>query len=151
MPHVALVTGANRGIGLETARQLIAGGLRVVLAGRDLPATERARKSLGADASNAMSVRLDVTDEASIAAAAGAIAERWGSVDVLVNNAAVLLDEDSGVLASPAQHFRDTLETNLLGSIEVCRVFVPAMARLATLPASGPTGGFFRDRRSIPW
>ena len=232
MTRVALVTGANRGLGLETARQLLARGLRVVMAGRDQAAVERARSGLGDRSSNAMSVRLDVTDAASIAAAARAIGERWGGVDVLVNNAAVLLDEDSDVLAIPAEHFRDTLDTNLLGVIEVCRVFVPGMAErrygrvvnvssgagqlstmstyapaysiskaalnaftcilaatyrgrgvlanavdpgwvrtdmggpsaprsveegadtivwLATLPARGPTGGFFRDRRSIAW
>ena len=128
MPRVALVTGANRGLGLETARQLLARGLRVVMAGRDQAAVERARSGLGDRSSSSMSVRLDVTDAASIAAAAHAIGERWGGVDVLVNNAAVLLDEDSDVLAIPAEHFRDTLDTNLLGVIEVCRVFVPGMA-----------------------
>ena len=129
MPRVALVTGANRGLGLETARQLLARGLRVVMAGRDQAAVERARIGLGDGSSNAMSIRLDVTDAASIAAAARAIGERWGGVEVLVNNAAVLLDEDSDVLTIPSEHFRATLDTNLLGVVEVCRVFVPEMAK----------------------
>ena len=128
MTRTALVTGANRGLGLKTARQLLARGLRVVMAGRDQAAMERARIGLGHESSNAMSVRLDVTDEASITAAARAIGERWGAVDVLVNNAAVLLDEDSDVLAISAEHLRDTLDTNLLGVVEACRVFVPGMA-----------------------
>ena len=126
--RVALVTGANRGIGLETARQLLARGLRVVLAGRDARAVEEARRTLAGDGANAMTVRLDVTDASSTEAAAKTIAKRWGGVDVLVNNAAVLLDEDSGVLTIPTDHFRETLETNLLGVIETCRVFVPPMA-----------------------
>jgi NAD(P)-dependent dehydrogenase (short-subunit alcohol dehydrogenase family) len=232
MPRVALVTGANRGLGLETARQLLDLGLRVVLAGRDQRAAERARDRIGGASSSVMAVRLDVTDTASIAAAARAIAKSWGVVDVLVNNAAVLLDEDAGVLSIAAEHFEETLRTNLLGAIEVCRIFVPAMAErgygrvvnvssgagqlstmstyapaysisksalnaftrilaatygargvlanavdpgwvrtdmggpsaprsveegadtivwLATLPAGGPTGGFFRDRRPIEW
>jgi NAD(P)-dependent dehydrogenase (short-subunit alcohol dehydrogenase family) len=126
--RIALVTGANRGLGLETARQLLDRGLRVAMAGRDPAATERARRGLGDDLRNAMAVRLDVTDGASIEAARRAIAERWGAVDVLVNNAAVLLDEDAGVLTIPAEDFRSTLDANLLGAIEVCRVFVPGMA-----------------------
>ena len=126
--RVALVTGANRGIGLETARQLLARGLRVALAGRDARAVEEARRTLAGDGTNAMAVRLDVTAAASISAAAEAVTKRWGGVDVLVNNAAVLLDEDSGVLSIPADHFRKTLETNLVGVIETCRVFVPPMA-----------------------
>jgi NAD(P)-dependent dehydrogenase (short-subunit alcohol dehydrogenase family) len=128
MPRVALVTGANRGIGLQTARQLLDGGLRVVVAGRDQRAAERARDEIGGASSSAMAVRLDVADATSIAAAARAIAESWGAVDVLVNNAAVLLDEDARVLSIPAEHFEATLRTNLLGAIAVCRIFVPAMA-----------------------
>ena len=101
--RVALVTGANRGLGLETARQLLARGLRVVLAGRDPRAMEEARRSLAGDGANAMAVRLDVTDAASIAAAARSVGERWGGVDVLVNNAAILLEEDAGVLSIPGR------------------------------------------------
>jgi NAD(P)-dependent dehydrogenase (short-subunit alcohol dehydrogenase family) len=128
MERVALVTGANRGLGLESSRQLLARGLRVALAGRDLAAAERARRELAAGSSDALAVRLDVTDRASIEAARRTISEQWGAVDVLINNAAVLLDEDADVLAIPAEHFRRTLDTNLLGVIEVCRVFVPSMA-----------------------
>jgi NAD(P)-dependent dehydrogenase (short-subunit alcohol dehydrogenase family) len=126
--RVALVTGANRGLGLETSRQLLARGLRVALAGRDPAATERALRGLSAPSGEAMMVRLDVTDAASIEAARRAVAERWGAVDVLVNNAAVLLDEDADVLSIPADHYRRTLDANLAGAIEVCRVFVPPMA-----------------------
>ena len=64
--RVALVTGANRGSGFETSRQLLAKGLRVVLAGRDDQALERAVDELGADAERAMIVRTDVTDVTSI-------------------------------------------------------------------------------------
>jgi NAD(P)-dependent dehydrogenase (short-subunit alcohol dehydrogenase family) len=125
--RVALVTGANRGLGLETCRQLLAGGLRVVATGRDLAATERALRTLGGG-EDRVAVRLDVTDVASIEAARRHVEERLGPVDVLVNNAAVLLHEDEEVLAIPADGFVRTLETNLLGAIEVCRAFVPSMA-----------------------
>jgi NAD(P)-dependent dehydrogenase (short-subunit alcohol dehydrogenase family) len=126
--RLALVTGANRGLGLETARQLLAQGLRVVMSGRDQGALERARRSLGPTAGEATTVAMDVTDPASIAAAHRTILEKAGAVDILVNNAAVLLHEGDDVLSIPADGFRRTFETNLIGAIEACRVFVPAMA-----------------------
>ena len=128
-PRVALVTGANRGLGLETSRQLLAKGLTVVLAGRDDAALERARRALAPLEQRAMTVRMDVTDVETIVAAQRSVAERAGSVDVLVNNAAVLLFENDEVLAIPQEAYRDTFETNVFGVIEVCRVFAPGMAQ----------------------
>jgi NAD(P)-dependent dehydrogenase (short-subunit alcohol dehydrogenase family) len=127
--RVALVTGANRGLGLETSRQLIDRGLRVVMTGRDLEATDRARRALGEIAGRAIAVRLDVTETASIEAARRTIAERVGGVDVLVNNAAVLLHESSDLLSIPSEAFRGTFDANVFGVVEVCRAFVPDMAR----------------------
>jgi NAD(P)-dependent dehydrogenase (short-subunit alcohol dehydrogenase family) len=128
-PRVALVTGANRGLGLETSRQLLAKGLTVVLAGRDDAALERARRALAPLEQRAMTVRMDVTDVETIVAAQRSVAERAGSVDVLVNNAAVLLFENDEVLAIPQEAYRDSFETNVFGVIEVCRVFAPGMAQ----------------------
>jgi NAD(P)-dependent dehydrogenase (short-subunit alcohol dehydrogenase family) len=71
---------------------------------------------------------MDVTDLASIQAAERAISERFGGVDVLVNNAAVLLAESREVLSIPLSDYRRTFEANLFGAIEVCRAFVPGMA-----------------------
>jgi NAD(P)-dependent dehydrogenase (short-subunit alcohol dehydrogenase family) len=128
-PRVALVTGANRGLGFETSRQLLAKGLTVILAGRDDAALERARRTLAEPArERAMTVRLDVTDTESIAAAQRTVSKTVGSVDVLVNNAAVLLFEEEDVLSIPEDAYRRTFETNLFGAVEVCRAFVPAMA-----------------------
>ena len=126
--RVALVTGANRGLGLETSRQLLERGLRVVMTGRDERAVQRARDSLGADENAALALTLDVTHPASIEAASRTIATRFGSVDVLVNNAAVLLFENSRVLSIPADGFRDTFDANVFGVVETCRVFAPGMA-----------------------
>jgi NAD(P)-dependent dehydrogenase (short-subunit alcohol dehydrogenase family) len=128
--RVALVTGANRGLGFETARQLLAKGLLVILAGRDAAALERARRSLPEpDQHRARTVQIDVTSAESITAAQRVVSEEIGSVDVLVNNAAVLLGENEDVLSIPAGEYRRTFETNLFGVIEVCRTFVPDMAR----------------------
>jgi NAD(P)-dependent dehydrogenase (short-subunit alcohol dehydrogenase family) len=125
---VALVTGANRGLGLETSRQLLAKGLNVVMTGRDEAALERVVRSLAPDETRAMTVRMDVTDTASIRRAQRAVAKRFGRVDVLVNNAAVLLFESEDVLSIPAEAYRRTFDTNVFGVAEACRVFVPAMA-----------------------
>ena len=127
--RVALITGANRGLGFETARQLVAKGLTVVLAGRDAAALDRARRTLGAeDQRRAIVSQLDVTRVETITAAQRAVTKQVGSVDVLINNAAVLLGESDGVLSISADDYRRTFETNLFGVIEVCRAFVPNMA-----------------------
>ena len=127
--RVALVTGANRGLGLETSRQLLAQGLKVVLSGRDEDALGRAASTLSSHGDRVMTVRLDVVDLGSIKAAQAAVERRLGRVDVLVNNAAVLIAEDDQVLSIPPDAYRRTFETNVFGAIEVCRVFAPAMAR----------------------
>ena len=128
-PRVALVTGANRGIGLETSRQLLEQGLHVVLAGRDRQAVARAAQSLDPGSQHALGVRLDVADAASIARAKAKVLERFGRVDIVVNNAAVLVHESDDVLSIPAAAYRETFETNVFGAIEVSRAFVPDMAR----------------------
>jgi NADP-dependent 3-hydroxy acid dehydrogenase YdfG len=128
--RLALVTGANRGLGFETARQLLANGLSVVLAGRDAAALNRARRTLSpSHQRRATAVQMDVTNVESVTAAQRTVTEQVGSVDVLVNNAAVLLGETDDVLSIAADDYRRTFETNLFGVIEVCRAFVPGMAR----------------------
>jgi NAD(P)-dependent dehydrogenase (short-subunit alcohol dehydrogenase family) len=100
--RVALVTGANRGLGFETTRQLLVRGMTVAMGGRDLAAVEHARRTLGEDGqARTLAVRMDVTNAESIAAAHRLVSERIGAVDVLVNNAAVLLFENDGVLSIP--------------------------------------------------
>ena len=126
--RTALVTGANRGMGLETAKQLLERGMRVVMTGRDLQPLEKARNGLGKTGRDAVPAVMDVADPASIAEAFASIRNQVGTVDVLVNNAAVLLHENDEPLAIPLEGYRQTLETNLLGVIETCRVFVPPMA-----------------------
>jgi NAD(P)-dependent dehydrogenase (short-subunit alcohol dehydrogenase family) len=126
--RVAVVTGANRGIGLETGRQLLERGLRVAFTGRDLEAVERALGKLEAARGTAIAVRMDVTDAATIREAHRTITKQLGPVDVVVNNAAILLFESADVLETPLDGFRETFETNCFGVIEVCREFVPPMA-----------------------
>jgi NAD(P)-dependent dehydrogenase (short-subunit alcohol dehydrogenase family) len=127
--RVALVTGANRGLGLETSRQLIEKGVLVALAGRDLASLDEAAGRLGVDEQSAMTVRMDVTDAASITRARREVFQRFGRVDILVNNAAVLVAENGDVLEITSDEYRQSFDTNVFGVIEVCRTFVPDMAR----------------------
>jgi NAD(P)-dependent dehydrogenase (short-subunit alcohol dehydrogenase family) len=202
------------------------------MTGRDANATDRARRRLGDVSRNAIAIRIDVSDRATIESARTEVLSQFGRVDVLVNNAAILLFESEDVLSIPTEAFRETFDVNLFGVIEMCRTFVPLMAQrgygrvvnvssgagqlsrmstyapaysmakvalnaftrilaatyreqgvlanavdpgwvrtrmggasatrsveqgadtivwLATLRKDGPTGGFFRDRESIPW
>jgi len=124
--RTALVTGGNRGIGLEVCRQLAAKGLHVILTARDRAKAEKAARGL--DAGDAISAAvLDVTDERSIRALAADLEARGRHVDVLVNNAAVLIGESRGVLSVPLDELRTTFDANVLGAVAVSQAFVPGM------------------------
>jgi NAD(P)-dependent dehydrogenase (short-subunit alcohol dehydrogenase family) len=116
-----LITGANKGLGLETARQLIAAGHEVWIAARDPDRGERA-----ADAVGARVVQLDVTDEASVAAAAHTV----GSLDVLVNNAGIS-GQRADAAQTTAEHMRSIYETNVFGPVRVLHAFLPLLERSA--------------------
>jgi NAD(P)-dependent dehydrogenase (short-subunit alcohol dehydrogenase family) len=128
--RIALVSGANRGIGLEISRQLARRGLKVVLTSRSAAKGRGAIKALAADRIEVDYQPLDVTSPVSIKALAGHVAERYGRIDVLVNNAGVMLDpRGSRVLDAKPKIFRDTLETNLLGPLQLTQALVPLMKK----------------------
>ena len=231
--RLAVVTGGNKGIGYEICLQLARKGLRVVLTSRDPEKGREARKKLEKEGLDVVQHQLDVTDQASVAAIARYIESEFGRVDVLVNNAGILIDSRStSVLREKEETFRITLETNFFGALRMCQALVPLMQKnhygrvvnlssglgqlddmgdgtpayrvsktalnalsrmvasavegdnilvnsmcpgwvrtdmggpgalrsveqgagtavwLAMLPHDGPTGGFFRDRKPIPW
>ena len=129
---IALVTGATRGIGTETVRQLAEAGVRVVLAGRDAGKAEAAAALLQAQGLPVESIALDVNDAASIDAAAKSIGERFGRLDILVNNAGVLIDDMSkGVSGQSLDTWRATFDTNLFGVIAVTQAFLPLLRKSA--------------------
>ena len=111
MARTALVTGANRGIGLEAVRQLRAAGLDVVATSRSAAGYEQ----------------MDVSDAASVEECAARLRAEGIVIDVLVNNAGVLLDEGEGALSISDELMRRTLEVNLFGPLRTTRTFVPAM------------------------
>jgi NAD(P)-dependent dehydrogenase (short-subunit alcohol dehydrogenase family) len=234
--RVALVSGGNRGIGIEIARQLARRGTMVVIGSRDVEKGQTAAQTIIDEGYPTEVVRLDITDGNSVAAAVEDIVRRHGRIDILVNNAAILIDGPGGFKSSlfelKADTARKTFETNVLGPLRLTQAVVPIMERngygrivnlssgagqlsdmrsgfpayrmsktalnaltritaselastnikvnavcpgwvrtdmggaeaerpveigaetpvwLATLPENGPTGGFFRDKRPIPW
>jgi NAD(P)-dependent dehydrogenase (short-subunit alcohol dehydrogenase family) len=227
--RTALVTGGNRGIGLEVCRQLGRLDYRVVLAARDPAAADQAARELRAAKLDVLPEVLDVTDDGAAGRLAERLAQAGERVDVLVNNAGVYPPGD--LLSTPPEVLRSTMDVNFFGAVWAAQAFVPAMlARgygrvvnvssgygqlseglsgpaayslskaalnaltirlasevhgdvkvnaacpgwvrtrmggsaadrsveegadtivwLATLPASGPSGGLFRDRTRVPW
>jgi NAD(P)-dependent dehydrogenase (short-subunit alcohol dehydrogenase family) len=233
--RVAVVTGANRGIGLEVCRQLAGMGLQVVLTSRDEQRGGEAVDLLACDGLRADYCRLDASDRASIGAAAEFVGRSYGRCDVLINNAGVFPDRTergTSILEAARDVLAEAMEINAFGPVFACQAFVPLMRRndygrivnvssgmgqlsemsgqwpgyrlsktalnaatriladelkgtnilvnsacpgwvrtdmggrdaerdvtqgaeglvwLATLPDGGPSGGFFRDGKAIPW
>ncbi|OIK27009.1 SDR family NAD(P)-dependent oxidoreductase [Streptomyces malaysiense] len=124
-----LITGANKGLGHETARRLIAAGHTVYVGARDVERGTAAAAGLGA-----RFVRLDVTDDASVAAAAAAV-EADGGLDVLVNNAGIEVRSPQGGIIGAAELtadvMREVFETNVFGLVRVTHAFLPLLERSA--------------------
>lgn len=125
-----LITGANRGLGLEAARQLIASGHTVFLASRDAESGRKAAERLGAHP-----VQLDVLDDDSVVAAAKTV-EAAGGLDVLINNAGIAPEwgDDNVVTGAEdltAELVRRTFETNVFGTVRVLQAFLPLLRRSA--------------------
>ena len=227
--RVALVSGGNRGIGLEIVRQLAGRGITVILGSRDEESGRAAAEGLSGDV---VVRQLDVTDEGSVARLASFVEDEFGRLDVLVNNAGISNDDGQRGVNADLDRVREALEANLFGAWRLCEMAIPLMQRhgygrivnvssgmgaledmgggspgyrvsktalnaltrilaselrgsgilvnsvcpgwvqtdmgspraprpveegadtpvwAATLPKGGPTGGFFRDRRPIPW
>jgi len=229
---IALVTGGNRGIGLEICRQLAQLNIKVILTSRDLAKGNQAQQRLAQEQLTVAVQALEVTDDQQIAQLNAFIQQHYGHLDILINNAGVFPDKITTALDSSVDHLRQAMETNLYGPFRLCQTFIPLMKQhnygrivnlssgmgqlsemngccpgyrtsktalnaltrlladelrgsnvlinalcpgwvrtemgseqatrdvtegadtaiwLATLPDGGPSGGFFRDRKPIPW
>jgi NAD(P)-dependent dehydrogenase (short-subunit alcohol dehydrogenase family) len=126
MTRVALVTGANRGIGRELTRQLALRGDAVVLTARDLGKAERAAAALPGR-EPVLARRLDVTDPASVEQVAADLNNRYGRLDVLVNNAAIHYDTWQRASTADLQVVREALEVNLLGAWQASPILLPLL------------------------
>ena len=148
---VALVTGANKGIGLQIAKDLAAHGFTVLVGSRSLENGETAAKSIGAVAH---ALQLDVTDRDSIAAAAERIGKEFGRLDVLVNNAGIShagkpgiefpeIMKSNSLTTAPIDDVRTVWETNVFGVIAVTQAMLPLLreAPAGRIVNMGSTGG----------
>ena len=125
----ALITGANKGIGFEVARQLGARGFHVFLTARDAHRGKAAAASLAQAGAEVTFLALDVDNPRSVKSMAAALARKTDHLDVLVNNAAILENSDLSVLAVAAGEFERTWRTNTLGPLLVTQALVPLLRK----------------------
>jgi NAD(P)-dependent dehydrogenase (short-subunit alcohol dehydrogenase family) len=125
----ALVTGANKGIGYEVARQLVAKGFHVFVGARNTKAGRKAAQEIAKKCGKATFLEIDVADNDSVTAAGREFSNVADRLDVLVNNAGVIVDGDEAILEISDDLFRKTLETNTLGPLRVTRAFAPLLRK----------------------
>jgi NAD(P)-dependent dehydrogenase (short-subunit alcohol dehydrogenase family) len=129
---IALVTGANRGIGLETARQLGQKGVTVIVAARSLKSAEETAAKLKAEGLDAFPLKLDVTNAQDREAAARTVSDKFGKLDILINNAGVGAQNgmfDLNVSQTTEEELQTVFGTNLFATIAVTRSFLPLLKK----------------------
>ena len=132
MSKIALITGANRGLGLEAARQLGDIGFTVIVGARDATKGETAAAKLRSSGFDAHAVQLDVADEQSVKDAAREVNEKFGHLDALINNAGITQDsaQDRNTPSTLAPDaLRSTFETNFFGAFSVLQHFIPLLLK----------------------
>jgi NAD(P)-dependent dehydrogenase (short-subunit alcohol dehydrogenase family) len=128
MNKIALITGANKGIGLETARQLGRKKITVLVGARDPGKGKKAVEELKKEGIDARTVEIDVAKAESIQRAAAEVEKEFGRLDILVNNAGMMADDMSkGTSGQPLEVWRRTFETNLFGLIATTNAFLPLL------------------------
>jgi NAD(P)-dependent dehydrogenase (short-subunit alcohol dehydrogenase family) len=128
MKRVAVVTGANRGLGLETSRQLAKKDYEVILTARDLSKAQKAATTLAKEGLEVRSFELDVTSPASIEKLYSYISKDLKRIDVLVNNAGILPDKgQSATMTAKIDTLREAMETNVYGPFQLIQKFLPMM------------------------
>jgi NAD(P)-dependent dehydrogenase (short-subunit alcohol dehydrogenase family) len=125
----ALVTGANKGIGYEVARRLAGNGFQVSIGARNRDAGRKAADEIAKKSGKATFLEIDVADNSSVTGAAREFAKTADHLDVLVNNAGIIVDGDNAILETSDELLRKTLETNTLGALRVTRAFADLLAK----------------------
>ncbi|MEU8300364.1 SDR family NAD(P)-dependent oxidoreductase [Micromonospora sp. NPDC048909] len=145
---IALVTGANKGVGRHITRQLAQAGVSVLASSRDTPRGQRTVDELRAEGLDVQLLQLDVTDAASVAAAAAQVT----ALDILVNNAGISSGYDTPSRTSP-EDLRRTYETNVFGVVAVTNAFLPVLLRSPSpriVNVSSEVGSLTLMRNRIP-
>ena len=124
---IALVTGANRGIGLEICRQLLAKNYQVILTSRNIEKGQMAIKSLGGISDSLYYHQLDINNEESVSAIKLYVSENFGRLDILINNAAINFDAWHTAINADLDQAHQTIEANLFGTWRMCQAFIPMM------------------------
>ncbi len=129
---VALITGANKGIGLETARQLGQLGITVLVGARDLAKGQKAADQLRSDGIDARPIQLDVVNQSHIDAAVTGIESDFGKLDILVNNAGVMVEDGFGpndVTTVTVDQLRQTFDTNVFAVVGITQALLPLLRK----------------------
>jgi NAD(P)-dependent dehydrogenase (short-subunit alcohol dehydrogenase family) len=161
---IALITGANKGIGYATARQLGERGMTVLVGARDTERGREAERTLRDGGADARFVPLDVTDEESVAKAAAWVRAEYGHLDVLVNNAGIVRADGSALPSETTlPTLREVYETNVFGVVAVTNAFLPLLrhapaARIVNVSSevgsittmTNPAGAYFA-LTSVPY
>jgi NAD(P)-dependent dehydrogenase (short-subunit alcohol dehydrogenase family) len=126
--RIALVTGANKGIGYEIARQLGEKGYHVLVGARKADAGKQAAAALQQEGASAEFIKIDVSDRTSIEDAARTVGAKFDHLDALVNNAAIMEDQKN-ITEAPDDVFLRTLTTNSLGPLRVTQAFLPLLTK----------------------
>ncbi|GAJ82180.1 putative oxidoreductase [Nocardia brasiliensis NBRC 14402] len=152
---VALVTGVGRaqGLGIAVARELAVRGHQVIVTGRDLSRTEPLAERLAAEGLSVCATQLDVTDPVGIAKSVEFVRDRFGTLDVLINNAAGGFDIDQSLLTTDMARARDAIEVNFFGPWHTCAAFAPLLresghGRIVNVSSAA---GSFADGLSDSW
>ena len=131
MKRIALVTGANKGIGFEVALGLAKSGHHVLIGSRDVERGSFAAKKIRAAGASASAISIDVTDRKSVIASFNKVSADYGRLDALINNAGILLDELTLPSQLSEEDLRKTFEVNFFGSVRVIQSFLPLLRRSA--------------------
>ena len=138
----ALITGANRGLGLQTAKELAKRGFRVFLGVRDVAAASDALASIRATGPAPELIAIDVSDSASIARAAEELQQRSERLDVLINNAGIYPDKEHSILDISRAQLVQTFETNTFGPVAVVQAFLPLLRKSAAARVINVSSGY---------